>query len=312
MNKILTTTAILAIGILIGAILAASYTIIAQPRPKLVVAVQPTLAAADVLAKAQPLKSFLEQHLHIDVEIYVPTSYAAVVESIRRGHVDVALMGAWPAYLAWKLGNAEVVLAEVRRVGQGMDLIEGTFYYSYWVVLPNSPINSIEDLKGKTVAMPSPISTSGYVAPLAKLVEKGLIQVEKGKEADPNTFFKVVFTGGYAQSWMALRNGDVDAAVIAGDIPADLYFEVMSNTRVIDFQGPIPSHAVVVSKNLQEPLRSKVVEAFIRLGDEKPELMKNFISALFVRFQPTTSQEHLSSLDRYLSLTNLKYTERVG
>ncbi|MEM0349600.1 MAG: phosphate/phosphite/phosphonate ABC transporter substrate-binding protein [Candidatus Caldarchaeum sp.] len=308
--------ALITAGIIIGLLLSAAFgLVILQPqnKQKLVIAVQPTLSAAEVVQRAKPIEAFLEQKLpDIDVEIYVPTSYAAVVESLRRGHAHAAFMSAWPSYLAWKLADAEVVLAEIRTVGEGDKIVEAPQYYSYWVVLPNSPIQSIEDLRGKKVALPSPISTSGYVAPVAKLVELGYLQVKQGSEADPSTFFQVVFTGGYAQSWTALKNGDVDAAVIAGDIPETLYREVMSNTRVIASQGPIPSHAVVFSKELKEPLRSQLINALLELGEKEPTLMKQFVSALFVRFEPTTSEQHLEGLQRYLELTNLRYSEKVG
>jgi phosphonate transport system substrate-binding protein len=308
------TVILLTAGVVIGLLISTGFAILTQPRPtqKLVIAIQPTLAAAEALQRSKPLESFLEQRLGVDVEIYVPTSYAAVVEALRQGHADAAMMSAWPSYLAWKLAGAEVVLAEVRRVGEGDRLVEKTYYYSYWVVLPDSPIKSLEELRGRKVALPSPISTSGYVAPLAKLVEKGLVRVEGKKEADPSTFFTVVFTGGYAQSWNALKAGDVDATVIAGDIPEDLYRDVMSKVRVVDSQGPIPSHGVVFSKDLKEPLRSKLLQAFLELGEKQPELMRSFISALFVGFEPTTSETHLQALGKYLELTNLKYTEKVG
>lgn len=283
-----------------------------QPSQKIVIAIQPTIAASDILQRAKPVETFLEERLAVDVEMYVPTSYAAVVEALRRGHAHAALMSAWPSYLAWKLSDAEVVLAEVRTVGSGDKIVNATHYFSYWVTLPDSSISSLEDLRGKKVGLPSPISTSGYVAPLSKLVEKGLVKVEGGKEADPSSFFTVVFTGGYAQSWKALQAGDVDAIVIAGDIPAELYFEVVAKTKVIDSQGPIPSHAVVFSKELKEPLRSKLIQAFIELGDRQPELMRSLVSALFVKFQLTTTEEHLSELARYLKLTNLRYLEKVG
>ncbi|MEM0440797.1 MAG: phosphate/phosphite/phosphonate ABC transporter substrate-binding protein [Candidatus Caldarchaeum sp.] len=315
-KTIIQTTAFISIGIIIGLAFTAvfgSAWFQPPPKQKLVIAVQPTFAAAEVLQKSKPIEAFLEQQIpEVDVEIYVPTSYAAVVESLRRGHAQAAFMGAWPSYLAWKLAEAEIVLAEIRIVGEGDKLIEAPQYYSYWVVLPDSPINSFEDLRDKKVAMPSPISTSGYVAPIAKLVEQGFIVRKTGAEADPSTFFKVVFTGGYAQSWTALKNGDVDAAVIAGDIPASLYFEVMRNTRVIGSQGPIPSHAVVFSKDLKEPIRTKLFQALIKLGEQEPQLMKQFVSALFVRFEPTTSEQHLGALSRYLELTGLKYSERLG
>ncbi len=308
------TILILIAGILLGAIITGGVTAL-QPThqtEKLVIAVQPTLAAATILEQAKPLESYLEAKLGVDVEIYVPTSYAAVVEAMRRGHADAALMGAWPAYLAWKIGGADVVLAEIREVNVGDTLVNSTSYYSYWVVPHDSEINSLEDLRGRTVALPSPISTSGYVAPLAKLVEKGLVQVREGREADPSAFFKIVFVGGYAQAWEALKNGNVDAIVIAGDIPEKLYREVLSNTRVIETQGPIPSHAVVFSKELKEPLRTRLLEAFIALGQERPDLMKNFVSALFTGFQRTTAEKHLADLEHYIQLTNLKYSEKLG
>ncbi|MEM1946729.1 MAG: phosphate/phosphite/phosphonate ABC transporter substrate-binding protein [Candidatus Caldarchaeum sp.] len=307
------TITLIVFGAFMGALITSGLSLLTnQPSQKIVIAIQPTIAASDILQRAKPVETFLEERLAVDVEMYVPTSYAAVVEALRRGHAHAALMSAWPSYLAWKLSDAEVVLAEVRTVGSGDKIVNATHYFSYWVTLPDSSISSLEDLRGKKVGLPSPISTSGYVAPLSKLVEKGLVKVEGGKEADPSSFFTVVFTGGYAQSWKALQAGDVDAIVIAGDIPAELYFEVVAKTKVIDSQGPIPSHAVVFSKELKEPLRSKLIQAFIELGDRQPELMRSLVSALFVKFQLTTTEEHLSELARYLKLTNLRYLEKVG
>ena len=58
---------------------------------KLVIAIQPTVASDEMLNKAKPLQQFLEKDLggKTKVEIYVPSSYAAVVESLRFGHAHV-------------------------------------------------------------------------------------------------------------------------------------------------------------------------------------------------------------------------------
>jgi phosphonate transport system substrate-binding protein len=282
---------------------------------KLVIAIQPTLSSDEMLKKAQPLEKFIRDGLSgkTDVQIYVPSSYAAVVESLRFGHAHVAFMSAWPAQLAVRMGGAEVPLAEVRQVLIGKEKKEAPYYFSYWVVLPNSPYQNLQSLKGKSVCFPSPISTSGYVAPMGRLAELNLIQTPKDKEADPKTFFKeVLFGGGYGQCWQALKQGQVDATVTAGDIPEKLYNEVISSTRTIEQQGPIPSHAVVVSKELKEPLRSRTIETITKLGEaEHRSLMRSFISSIFVGFKPTTADEHLGSLNNYLKLVGLKYTERL-
>ncbi|MCS7206957.1 MAG: phosphate/phosphite/phosphonate ABC transporter substrate-binding protein [Dehalococcoidia bacterium] len=289
----------------------------AQETPqRVVIAIQPTMSAAEMLEKARPLEQFLEQQLggKVDVQIYVPTSYAAVVESLRFGQAQVAFMSAWPSYLATQMAGAEVALAEVREVVIGQEKREAPFYYSYWVVRADSPYENLLSLKGKRACFPSPISTSGYVAPMGRLVELGYLTVEAGREADPKAFFgDVLFGGGYAQCWQALQQGQVDVTIIAGDVSERLYREVLANTRVLEQQGPIPSHAVVVSKDLAEPLRSQVLQAIEGLGaPEYRPLMRSFISSIFVRFQSTTAQEHLATLQRYLRLAGLKFTERLG
>ena len=284
---------------------------------KLVIAIQLTLSSDEMLKKAQPIEKFIRDGLggKADVQIYVPSSYAAVVESLRFGHAHLAFMSAWPAQLAVRMGGAEVPLAEVRQVLIGKEKREAPYYFSYWVVLPNSPYQNLQSLKGKSVCFPSPISTSGYVAPMGRLAELNLIQTpkEKDKEADPKTFFKeVLFGGGYGQCWQALKQGQVDVTVTAGDIPEKLYNEVISSTRTIEQQGPIPSHAVVVSKELKEPLRSRTIGTITKLGEpEHRSLMRSFISSIFVGFKPTTADEHLGSLNNYLKLVGLKYTERL-
>ena len=282
---------------------------------KLVIAIQPTLASDEMLKKAQPLEKFIKDGLggKTDVQIYIPTSYAAVVESLRFGHAHIAFMSAWPAQLAVQLGGAEVALAEIRRVMQGDKVVDSTSYSSYWVVQPSSPYKNLESLKGKSVCFPSPISTSGYVAPMGRMAELNLIQVGKGKEADPKSFFKdVVFGGGYGQCWQALQQGQVDVSIIAGDVPEKLYKEVLAATRTIEQQGPIPSHAVVISKELKEPLRSRAIGTITKLGEpEHQALMRSFISSIFVGFKPTTAAEHLGALNNYLKLVGLKYTERL-
>jgi phosphonate transport system substrate-binding protein len=151
------------------------------------------------------------------------------------------------------------------------------------------------------------------VAPLGRLVELGLM-TPGDKELDPKTFFAdVAFSGGYAQSWEALKSGQVDASVIAGDVSEKLYREVLESTRVIEQQGPIPSHGVVFGRQLDDPAASRLKDALMELGaPEHRVLMRKFISGIFIGFQPTTGDEHLASLNHYLAATQLAYSERIN
>lgn len=288
----------------------------AQPatKDKLVIAVQPTATPETLSANAKELDEFLEKRLGREVELVFPTTFAGVVESLRFGHAHAAFMSAWPARLANKVAGADVGLAEVREVVIGQEKKAETFYFSYWVVRKDSGITKLEDLRGKKVAFPSQLSTSGYVAPLARLVDLGLVaKPAAGREADPRTFFGTVqFAGGYQQGWEALKAGTVDAAIIAGDVSESLYRDVLANTTVIDQQGPIPSHGVAFAKQLDAETKRQLKDALLELG--KPEhrpLMRKFISGIFVGFKATTAEEHLATLAKYLDTTNLAFVETL-
>lgn len=289
----------------------------ATPAPapeKLVIAIQPTQAAAELSPRARELERFLEPRVGADVEILVPTTYAGVIEALRFGHAQAGFMSAWPAALASEKAGAEIALAEVREVVIGEEKQEQPFYFSYWVVLKESPYQNLTELRGKKACFSSPLSTSGYVFPLARLVELGLVPAPApGKEADPEAFFgEATFGGGYAQCWAALKAGQVDVSIIAGDVAEKLYREVLDGTRILEQQGPLPSHAVVFAKGLQEPLRSKLESALLELGTpENRDLMRKLVSGIFVRFQRSSTEEHVGGLDRALEATGLKFTERL-
>ncbi|MEX2046320.1 MAG: phosphate/phosphite/phosphonate ABC transporter substrate-binding protein [Chloroflexota bacterium] len=281
---------------------------------KLTIAVQPTATAEQLSANAKDLSAFLSQRMGREVELVFPTTYAGVVESLRFGHSQAAFMSAWPARLAWKIAGADVGLAEVREVIIGQDKKEETFYFSYWVVPKNSTVTKLEDLRGKRAVFPSQLSTSGYVAPLARLVELGLVTPPAaGKEADPKTFFgQVTFAGGYQQGWEALKAGQADVAIIAGDVAEKLYREVLDSTTVVEQQGPVPSHSVVFAKQLDPATKQKLKDALLELGKpEHRDLMRKFISGIFVGFRPTTAEEHLAALARYLDTTQLAFVESI-
>lgn len=302
--------ALLALAILVGA---CTPTPSGQSSGKIVIAVQPTSTPETLTADAKELREYLAQRLGREVEIIFPTTYAGVVEALRFGHAQAAFMSAWPASLAVKHAGAEVALAEIREVVIGDKKVEEPFYFSYWVVRKDSTATKLTDLKGKKAALASLLSTSGYVAPVARMVELGLITAAPGKEADPKTFFsEVLLPGGYQQAYEALKAGQVDVSVIAGDVSEKLYREVLGNTKVIEQQGPIPSHAVLFAKDLAAADRAKLKDALLSLGapDKRP-LMRKFISGIFVGFKETSAKEHLASLDRYLELTQLAFVERL-
>ena len=77
-------------------------------------------------------------------------------------------------------------------------------YHSVFYVKANSPYQKIEDLKGKSIALVDPNSTSGNNVPRYAMDKMGI---------KPDEFFgKVVYSGSHVNAVMALNQGTVDVA----------------------------------------------------------------------------------------------------
>ncbi|MGV8881409.1 MAG: phosphate/phosphite/phosphonate ABC transporter substrate-binding protein [Rhodoglobus sp.] len=142
------------------------------------------------------LVELLEKETGREVEVTDVPDYLSVVEAIRADHVDIGIMSGFPSALAVNTGEVDALLA-----WEGSDEPVSTC-----VVLEDSPIQSVEDLEGKTVAFADPASSSGYFMPVYMLHEAGLEQ---------GTDYESIFAGGHEGSFAALQQGQVDAACTA-------------------------------------------------------------------------------------------------
>ncbi|MGO2683660.1 MAG: phosphate/phosphite/phosphonate ABC transporter substrate-binding protein [Microbacterium sp.] len=131
-----------------------------------------------------------------EVEVTDVPDYLSVVEAIRNDHVDIGIMSGFPSALAVNTGEVDALVAF-----EGDDEPVSTC-----VVLEDSPIQEVEDFKGKTVAFADQASSSGYFMPVYMLHEAGLEQ---------DVDYEAIFAGGHEGSFAALAQGQVDAACTA-------------------------------------------------------------------------------------------------
>jgi len=263
---------------------------------KLIIAFQPQENPLNLEPNAKAMAAHLTEALGLPVEVFLPTSYAAVIEALRAGHADVAYFSARPYLLAKTMVPMELVVAEV----QGADHGGGTQYTSQYYARATSGIKTLEDAKGKTCAFTSPTSTSGYLFPYAELVKRGFIKTG----GDPNEYFTShIFAGGYEQALRALVAGQVDVAA-ASDyaFPRFLNEEERAGIVVIAKMGPVPSHVVGVRQAVPVETRRALRTALLDLGSpERHELLKSVYGA--EGFREVNEDEHLSMLNEALKLS---------
>lgn len=158
-----------------------------------------TLPLGDDPTAENPIEVFaelFEEATGRDVEVVDVPDYLSVVEAIRSDHVDIGIMSGFPSALAVNTGEVDALVAF-----RGDDRPVSTC-----VVLDDSPVQTLDDLEGATVAFADQASSSGYFMPVYMLHEAGL---EQGVD------YEAIFAGGHEGSFAALEQGQVDAACTA-------------------------------------------------------------------------------------------------
>lgn len=203
-----------------------------------------------------PVVDYLEARLGIEVEHFAATDYAAVVEALRHGSADVGFMGPLQYVMARQQAGAYPILGEV---------YNGSATYAARIfVRKDSGIKNLADLEGKTIAFVDPISSSGYMYPLDVFKSAGLIATRD----DADAFFRrVYFAGGDEQAIRAVLNRFVDAAGIGQFAFSLLRGGERDQVISIAESRPIPSHCIVVRKELDAGRVEALREALLALND---------------------------------------------
>lgn len=203
--------------------------------------------AYEVLAKA------LEEKLDCPVELLVVEDYAAEVLAMEKGKLEIAQFGPVGYVFANTRAKAEAVASFADAAGKLT-----TYTAGIWV-RKDSPIQTIEDLEGKELALGSNGSTSGDVLPRYALRTAGI------KEAD----VKITYAGGHPEAMLALTKGKIDAAEVNSQQLATAKAEGVfdeSQYRPIWTSADIPNDPITVRGDLDARIKDAIKEALLGLS----------------------------------------------
>lgn len=223
---------------------------------KLVLGLIPTESSAHITDRFGKLVEYLEKRLGMPVEIKNSTDYAGVITAMQFKHIDVAYLGPKSYCEAAARANGEAFALEV--------LEDGTQGYHGVIIVPkNSPVQNIEDLKGKTWAFNDSNSTSGYLVPMVHFLDELKI--------DPQQYFgKVLFSGSHEASIMAVKAGKVDGAS-TNDLDLDRgdgkLWKQNDDFRRIWTSQLIPGSPMAYRKDLPDSLKTAIKDAFLSYDD---------------------------------------------
>ena len=210
-----------------------------------------------LISNVKPAMNFLEKEMRRKVRYFITLNYSAAVEAMISKKADVSFMSPLPYVLANKYSGVEAVLGEI---------YDGKpYYYSRIFVRKESGIKKLSDLKGKTIAYVDPISSSGFMYPHDIFIRAGL--VNGGLEKPEGGFFRrVYFAGGDQQAINSMVGGFVAAAGASQYALSLLRPEQRDQVVAIAQSARIPSHNVVVRKELAPEIRQKFIAAMMKMN----------------------------------------------
>src|SRR5437870_1771294 len=160
----------------------------------IVLAFTPSQEAATIATNGAAIKSALEKATGLAWKVTTMTSYAAQVEGMCSGSIDVGFFAPLQMALLLSKTCGTPVLGALRKDDTGQ---LATTYKSQILVRVDSGINTLADLKGKKFAFVDALSASGYVYPTL------VVKNKTGQE--PKTFFsQTIFAGGHPQAALAV------------------------------------------------------------------------------------------------------------
>ncbi|MBI4081682.1 MAG: phosphate/phosphite/phosphonate ABC transporter substrate-binding protein [Candidatus Lambdaproteobacteria bacterium] len=145
----------------------------------------------------------MEQGTGRKVQFFAVQSNAAQIEAMRAGRLHVAGFNTGSNPIAVNCAGFSPFAMMASK--------DDSFGYEMEIITyPGSGINSVADLKGKTLAFTAPTSNSGFKAPSA------LLKSEFGLVAEKD--YKAVFSGKHDNSVLGVANKDYPAASIANSV----------------------------------------------------------------------------------------------
>ncbi|MCO4856217.1 phosphonate ABC transporter substrate-binding protein [Herbaspirillum sp. WGmk3] len=226
--------------------------------PPLTVGLIPAEDSQAMLENSKAVIDSLQQQLGMPVKPFIATDYNGIIEALRSRKLDVAYLGPFSYVLASSVANVEAfAVAETKKSGR-------SFYKSLIITRKESGLQSLEQLKGRTMAFVDPSSASGHLFPSAGLQKLNI---------DPNKYFsRVIFSGSHDASILAVANKKVDAAAVADRILAAAVAKGVvqqSELNVVWTSPDIPESPMVWRKDLDPALKQKIAAAFASIKDVK-------------------------------------------
>ncbi len=252
---------------------------------KLLLGLVPEMNVFKQVARFEPLGKYLSEKLGREVEFTILSRYGNIVDRLRERKIDGAFLGSFTGALAISQLGDEPLARPVNPDGNST-------YCGYIFVRRDSGIQTVEQMRGKNLALVEKATTAGYVFPVAYLKRYGV--------ADLAAYFhEVVFVGSHDAAIMAVLEGDADVGAAKNSIFDRLSKEnprLKKELVILATSHPVPSNGLCVRPDLPTEVKQQIKTLLLNLhlGPEGGTVLEK-LGAL--RFAETTKADYQPVFD---------------
>lgn len=248
----------------------------------------------DTITRWQPAADYMSEQMGVKVVIRTASDYAGIIEAMAAGKVEFAWLGGSGYATAYDVtgGNVEALLMDVSSKGK-------LGYHSVIVVKGDAPFNSLEDLKGRSLAFADPNSTSGYMIPKTILSKKGYMDRNKP------FFSRTGFSGSHENGVIAVVNNTYDAAATwAYDKEEGNHSHMISkgmikpgDIKIIWWSPLIPNSPFCALKSLPGEMKQAFKTALLNFEKNDPARFKKVVSGMLGGFAEADHDMYQYAID---------------
>ncbi|MDY7574891.1 phosphate/phosphite/phosphonate ABC transporter substrate-binding protein [Actimicrobium sp. CCI2.3] len=210
------------------------------------------------LARFRPLLDRLQATLGMPVEVVTPASYGAVIEDLLAGKVDLARLGPSSYLNVRKMDPTITPFATFSQPASPFQQA-GPFYQALLIVRATGPMKQVANLRGQSLALVDPNSTSGSKVPRHYFTELVGAPLE-------DWFGRVSYAGSHTGAAAAVVDGRATAAFVSSFQLSKMVSEGKlreHDVRILWRSSPLPLDPFVYRSMLCADITDKIRAVFL-------------------------------------------------
>jgi phosphonate transport system substrate-binding protein len=220
------------------------------------------------------ITDYLSKRMDMNFTVEIMTNYGNISEAFIEGQADAGFLGSFSYVLAHAKAGIEPIARPIWPDNNST-------YRGYIFVRKDSNIQTVKDMRNKSLVLVDKATTAGYIYPLYYFKYYGIKNIE-------DYFSQVSFANSHDAAAWAVYTGEADIGGAKNHIFNNFmaeYPDFKEQMIVIAESSQVPSNGLAVRKDLNSAIKLRIKTLLLSLHEtpEGKEILKKFGALKFIK-----------------------------